>query len=240
MLLFAAAAQQALSGDDGGVITPPTPVQLLGISRVNPNWPTDSDATHHQESRDNFKAAALDIEDILNNLETLTLRILQRTVLPVTVNSDVETDLLVYAAPPRVMGTNRHLRARMWGQFLNNTGSDQTIRLRIYFGNTVVYDDITANISSSANPRAFVVEAIVAATSMTSQVMGGLVTIGSAAASTAGIGDLGATTVITSPISGSSSENGSLSQQFRITVTLSANSPSTLNLNTLFSSIDLV
>lgn len=56
------------------------------------------------------------------------------------VNTTVETDLYSYSVAGGTLGVNKGLRLLLHGDYFNNTAAAATIRLRIYFGATVIGD----------------------------------------------------------------------------------------------------
>jgi hypothetical protein len=138
------------------------------------------------------------------------------------VNTAAETALFSATLPANTLGTDRAVRATIIGDYLNNSGANQTIRLRVKYGATTLYDDITAALATNAARRALRVEALLAAAnSATSQALGGVVALSAAGGTTAGLGDLAGVTV-TAPLSGAAAENSATPLLFSVTVTHSA------------------
>jgi hypothetical protein len=107
-------------------------------------------------------------------------------------NSNTEATLYSYTVPANLLGTDRILKMTVLGAYINNTGSNQTLRVRYKFGGAEMWNDVTANAASNANERGFRFEFWIANQGTTnSQTGGGTAFIGGTGAASAGSGDLG-------------------------------------------------
>lgn len=103
------------------------------------------------------------------------------------VNTVATTDVFNEAVAAGTLSTNRKLRLTMIGDVLNNTGSNQTLRVTVAYGATTVADTSSMSIATSASRRPVWLEAeIDAANSATAQYSRGQVFVGAA-------GDVGGT-----------------------------------------------
>jgi hypothetical protein len=111
------------------------------------------------------------------------------------VNTTTETDLLngAITIDAGAMGTSRKLRIEIDGDYLNNSGSTQTFRLKLKLGSTVIIDTgVSSSIAASATRRPMQILATIQNLNATNVQWGKLVSqIGSAAALTDGIGAAG-------------------------------------------------
>lgn len=72
-------------------------------------------------------------------------------------SSAAETSVYSVSVPGGTLGTHNKLRLAVHGHVLNNTGSGQSIRVRCYYGATLIYSDLfpTANVVSNASARSY-------------------------------------------------------------------------------------
>lgn len=79
------------------------------------------------------------------------------------------------------------------GSFLNNTGSNQSLTVRIKVGGTTVYDELpSGSVTSNASARFQLISFTIVRVSATTAVLYGTYSLSSAAAATTGYGDLSA------------------------------------------------
>ncbi|MFN0146284.1 MAG: hypothetical protein ACKVT1_07225 [Dehalococcoidia bacterium] len=135
------------------------------------------------------------------------------------VNTAAESTVFSATVPANALGTDRAVRALLTADYLNNTGANQTVRLRVKYGATTLYDDISGALATNAARRAARVEAVIAAQGSASvQSLGGSVSMSAAGGATAGLGDLAGVTVSV-PVSGAAAENSANTITFAITIT---------------------
>lgn len=86
---------------------------------------------------------------ITNSINTTT------TATPVT-NTTVETDFINYSIPANTLSSGRIIRIGGFGTYLNNSGLNRTIRLRGYFGATLIFDTgVSGNYTTNATARSW-------------------------------------------------------------------------------------
>jgi hypothetical protein len=125
-------------------------------------------------------------------LPTLRTKLTQKEV----VNTAAKTDLLngEITIPANSMSAQGAIRFWMNGDYVNNTGTFQTLALELKLGATVLWDSgVSGSISANAlTSRAWYCEGLIQALNSTSaQRGGGFFTLGAAKATTVGIGGLG-------------------------------------------------
>jgi hypothetical protein len=74
-----------------------------------------------------------------------------------------ETTLYSFSVPANTLGIDKALRVTIRGTYLNNSGSNRTIRFKVKYGATTLYDDTSENLASRANRRGFAIDFILAA-----------------------------------------------------------------------------
>lgn len=88
--------------------------------------------------------------------------IIARLTSNVTVsNTTTESTLMSITVPANLMGTNRAVRMTIWGDYLNNSGSNTTFTLRVKFGSTTFFGDASGNVGTSSTRRPFTLTAVV-------------------------------------------------------------------------------
>lgn len=106
------------------------------------------------------------------------------------VNTVTETTVLTYTVPANSLGTTGILRGTLVADFLNDTGSNQTFRLRLKLGATTLYDGTTVALATSTTRRPVSLQFWLANQGATNDQTGGAVfAYGRATASTVGLGD---------------------------------------------------
>jgi hypothetical protein len=128
------------------------------------------------------------------------------------VNTTTETDLLsteiIANAMTRLTDGSRFgsLRVRLTGTYLNNSGANRTLTLRVKFGTTTLFADTSPTIGFGAGRRRWNLDFIIQNTSASAQVMTGTFAYSTGAVPTTGTGALSAV-ANTFVIGGTSSEN---------------------------------
>lgn len=82
-------------------------------------------------------------------------RVLQRTYSQQVVSSSTETDVFTYTIAAGFLGATGALRLTIIGTYLNNSGGNRTLTVKIYLGSTVMYTVASANIAAAAGTRGF-------------------------------------------------------------------------------------
>lgn len=168
--------------------------------------------------------------------------ILNVTVAEVDVINNTETDFLNYTVPGNTLGTNKALRISVRGDALNNSGGTATIRTKITYGATLIYNDLGGSAATDASRRAYNIDLILFAKNATnSQGCYGTVFLGAAGLATTGVGDMGDNELVTgAPIATlNATEDSTANKTFKITVTNSVNA-STQSTRRLYSIIELI
>lgn len=147
-------------------------------------------------------------------------------------NSAALTTLYTFSVPANVLDTQKMLRLTLYGDYLNNSGGTSTLRVQCAFGGTTMYDDTCSAQNASATRHPFKFEFLIGnQNSATSQVLGGMLTLGTSVSTTAGLGDLGAVIIaatgFNTSIFGTAAVNTTSSQTLTISVAHSATSTST-------------
>ncbi len=106
--------------------------------------------------------------------------------------TNTEQTLYSYTIPANMLGTDRIVKMTVLGAYKNNSGTNQTLRVRYKFGGTTVWNDVTANAANSSQERGFRFEFWIANQGVAnSQTGAGTAFIGGTGTSTNGSGDLG-------------------------------------------------
>jgi hypothetical protein len=92
--------------------------------------------------------------DGVNCYSTLPIGILYESGTTVDiVSTAASTNFFVYSLPANSLGTLRKVRVTFLGDFLNNTGVNQTLQFTGIFGGTSIFDTTAVAISASASRR---------------------------------------------------------------------------------------
>lgn len=140
------------------------------------------------------------------------------------VNTVTETDLLngEITVGANVMGASGMLRVTLEGDYLNTSGSQQGITLRVKFGTTTVWGDATVatQYSSSATRRRWFMNFLITNQGATNvQDLAGFFFMNAVAAgSVAGLGDLGTTDTTETTFGGTAAEDTTASKALAVTV----------------------
>lgn len=139
-------------------------------------------------------------------------------------NTTAETTIFSYAVPANELGTARKLRCEAGGDYLNNNAVSSTLRLRIKYGGTTIFDDTVAVSAFGATRRPwYLVFSLCANGSAGAQSLFGFLLLGTAGGATAGIGDIDTDEVETmGPFFGTAAIDSTQAQTLAVTVTWSA------------------
>lgn len=133
-------------------------------------------------------------------------------------NTTTETTLYSESIEARTLG---RAKLALYGYLVNTSGADCTFTLRVKFGATTLYEDVTGNIISGAQTRPVAIELLLASVGDTqdAQRLFGKVILGANGAATSGDGDLGTDEINSNAvIRGSSTEATTSSLAFAVTV----------------------
>jgi hypothetical protein len=146
-------------------------------------------------------------------------------------NSAAEQTLFSYTVPGGLLRTDRALRLTTLLRYLNNTGASRTFTLRIKFGTTTLYDDVSTAWSSTTQDRPIMLRITLAnAGASNAQEMAFHLdspSVTTLTSTTAGLGDLATTPYALFFGGGSSTEDTTADRLFA--VTLQASNASTLH-----------
>lgn len=135
------------------------------------------------------------------------------------------------------MGTDGVLIINFGGIIANASGANRTVRIRIYLGATLIYDDISNNMATGSSYPIVGRLALNSNGSTSAQALTGTLYIGTGAATT-GWGNFGTDEIIAvTPLQGTAAVNTSTDQTFRITVTHSNASASLVTTNNFYIAI---
>lgn len=65
-------------------------------------------------------------------------------------NTNLESTVYSFTVPANLLGTDRTLRVVLYGTYLNNSGANRTLRVRVKLGGTTILDKTTTNIATNA------------------------------------------------------------------------------------------
>ncbi len=107
------------------------------------------------------------------------------------VSSTTETTVYSFSVPANIMDANRCLNLRLMGDVLSNVAITDTITWRLKFGGTTVYQDTIDHAAISASRHPVYVDWMHCNDDATNAQLGhGIITEGTAAGATTGIGDV--------------------------------------------------
>lgn len=140
------------------------------------------------------------------------------------VSTASETSIFSFTVNANDLSTNKALHIELFGDYLNNSGAGRTLQLKIKYGATTLFDDVSVSLGASAVRQAWRLSLILANQSSTSsQVLIGRFTLSEdAGAATTGLGDLTGPDPISATIFGTSAINTALNATFDVTFQHSA------------------
>jgi len=108
-------------------------------------------------------------------------------------NSTTTTSIYSVGIPANVMGTNRTVRTRLYGEYWHSAGATATLTVRIGLSTTTLYQDASAALAVSANSRPILWDIDLAnLAANNSQALLGKINIGGTGGATTGQGDIAA------------------------------------------------
>lgn len=192
-----------------------TPVGILDVNGIGTRWSSlivPRDTTTNRPTvptngmiRYNTTRAAFETYAAGSWVMTTTpVILLDKSYTTLTIaSSNAENAIFTNTIPANYMGPDGAVRVRIFGTILNNTGNNRTVRIRLKFGGTTLYDDTSGNLGSTANARAFWIEILVMNAGATNaQKLTGFLTISSNGAPTVGNGEVTTTNSLNSTIYG--------------------------------------
>lgn len=153
-----------------------------------------------------------------------------RTIPAAIGTTAAETTLVSFPIAGNDLSTTRAMRVRVFGIYLNSSGSNKTIQIRVKFGGQTFYDDTTSTIGTNAPAHAWELEVILVNRNSTSlQNLTGSFTVGAITAAVTGTGDFTAVNTLSAVFAfGAGTVNTTSDQTFQITWQHSASSASTV------------
>lgn len=158
------------------------------------------------------------------------------------VNTVAETDFLTYTVPANTLGSTHALRVTIRCDYLNNSAGTTALRIKVFYGATLMYSDLGATAAQDANRRPLTIDLILYPRNATnSQGLGGIVLHGTAGGATTGVGDLSTDEILTvGPLVGANaSEDSTASKVFKVTMT-HLNADANISVRKLYSLIELM
>lgn len=108
-------------------------------------------------------------------------------------NTATETTLFSDYVPAATLQSGRAVRLRIYGTLLNNSGANRTINLRVVFGGTDVFNDVSGAYAAAATRYPWYFEVTIPSrVTVAFQSAFGIFWMGPASAAASGIGDFGA------------------------------------------------
>ena len=142
-------------------------------------------------------------------------------------NTTTETTLYTYSVPAGALGTSKGFAVNLIGDWLNDTGANQTLRLRIKYGATTLHDESTGTMPTATVRRPWNLNIQFGNTGTTSSQFATVSwLLGNATAGTAGFGDASVAMHLNHLGSGTSAEDSTLVKALTVTMELSAASTS--------------
>lgn len=146
--------------------------------------------------------------------------VLTQTFGATVTNTTAETNLLNYTVAANTLGTKNALRVRMGGYYQNNTGATDTFRLKVIFGTTSLFDDLTIAIPQHTYYRAWHLDIMVYAYNATSvQQLTGVFALSDVVSPTAGFGNLAQVNLIDSALRGQAAEDSTAARALKVSCT---------------------
>jgi hypothetical protein len=140
--------------------------------------------------------------------------------------TNAETSLYSRNIGANDLGTRRMMRLVIGGDYLNNSGPTVSIRARVKYGSTTMWDSgAGGNLTANANRRAFQLTCdLVAYNATNAQRVSGLFTIGPPGAAMLGTGAPGPTGAMMAPFLGSAAEDSTSAKTLEVTMQHSSSS----------------
>jgi len=135
------------------------------------------------------------------------------------VNTVTETDLYNFTVPANTLGTDGIIRGFIAGEYFNNSGGSRAFILRIKYGSTTMYQDISLTIPLDTNIRGFAITYEISAVDSTSvQALTGTLIISAPGAATTGYGELTLSSSLTAAFGGAAAEDSTTALALNVTI----------------------
>ena len=137
------------------------------------------------------------------------------------VNTVTETNL--WSKSVSAMAIGETLEIDLFGDYLNNSGSNKTINIRIKVGSTTLWSHDSSNLGASTNRRGVVMRLIIKnQETQSKQIVGGRISFSPVNSADTGFGRLSGTVNVQAALSGSSTEDWSSALTVSVTAEHSA------------------
>ncbi len=187
------------------------------------------------------EAGELALLALASGVGAQTVAVLGRTAtLLDVVNTAAETSIASVVVPANALRTDRMVRLTLVGDYLNNSGVARTLIVRVKFGATTLYNDVSAALGFGALRRPIAINLCLANQNANNvQVLGGQIDIGTIGGATSGLGDLAVTAPQLTVLSGSAAEDSTIPKTFDITVQHQV-AAATISIRRLYALFELV
>ena len=137
-------------------------------------------------------------------------------------NTITETSIYSFTVPANLLQSSGGIRVDLSGQLLNNSGAGRTIQVKVKYGSTTMWADVSDSIGVGTAARGFSLWLILGANASTSaQKLTGAIYVGDKTAPTTGVGELGGVGSAF-PLVGTGAENSKTKLTFDILVKFAA------------------
>lgn len=141
------------------------------------------------------------------------------------VNVATEQTLYSVTVPGNLLATERGVRLTLIGDYLNSSGSTKTLQVKVKYGATTLFDDVTGTIATNAARRELRIQIDLFNQGATNdQIMGGLLALSAVTAATTGRGAIDSTAFSNAtggttwwPIGGDSAEDSTADKTLVVT-----------------------
>lgn len=142
----------------------------------------------------------------------------------VVVNDATEQTIFSATITGGSMTSTGMVKCRIAAQILNNSGATKTVTIKVKYGATTLYGDVTAAFGTGTAVRAFWMEFILANQNSTSaQIVNGLIVFGYLEQAATGIGDLTTDEIgALTPFNGTATEDSTGDKTLAVTIQFSA------------------
>ncbi len=147
------------------------------------------------------------------------------------VSNGSKATLAQFSVPANKLGTSKAIELIVSGDYLNNSGSTRTLTIEIAYGSTVLWADVTTNLTASTVRHPWQFRIILSAANATNaQNAQAWMAMDGTAAATTGLGDLSTLVAnaggFSAQVSGSSAEDSTSAKNLTVSVTHSASNAS--------------
>jgi hypothetical protein len=134
------------------------------------------------------------------------------------VNTTAETDLYSFSVPASTLGTTRSLRLLIDGDQLNNSGSTDTVTLKIKYGATTLYEDTATYVTNATRISWKFIITLGNTTATNAQYVSAGFFASTRGGATTGNGDFNANGIQNTILSGTSTEDSTTTLTYKVTI----------------------